>query len=139
QADWINLRAMFIYGADFFLLRPGLALLALGLLITLPLSAGPITLGPLGLSLYWMLFGVTLSVLGLQSFYLGCIVQVLHDYTGKATRRWLTAFSYTRTVIACAVLFLVGIALGAGLVNEYIRDGLRLSLSGTHGVYLAVT
>ena len=30
QAAWINLRAMFVYGADFFVLRPGLVLLALG-------------------------------------------------------------------------------------------------------------
>jgi len=138
QAAWINLRAMFVYGADFFLLRPGLALLALGLLITLPLSTGPITLGPIGLSLYWMLFGVTLSVLGLQSFFLGCIVQVIHDYTGAATTRWLSIFSYTRTVAVCALMFLVGTVLGAGLVIEYVRAGLRLSLSGTHAIYVAV-
>ena len=30
QAAWINLRAMFVYGADFFLFKPGLLLLALG-------------------------------------------------------------------------------------------------------------
>src|SRR6195952_4151704 len=30
QAAWINLRAMFVYGADFFLLKPGALLLALG-------------------------------------------------------------------------------------------------------------
>ena len=28
QAAWINLRAMFVYGADFFLFKPGLVLLA---------------------------------------------------------------------------------------------------------------
>ena len=28
QAAWINLRAMFVYGADFFLFKPGLLLLA---------------------------------------------------------------------------------------------------------------
>ena len=28
QAAWINLKAMFIYGADFFLLKPGLLLMA---------------------------------------------------------------------------------------------------------------
>ena len=29
QAAWINLRAMFVYGADFFLFRPGFVLFAL--------------------------------------------------------------------------------------------------------------
>ncbi|MBO0748270.1 MAG: glycosyltransferase family 2 protein, partial [Acidimicrobiaceae bacterium] len=38
QAAWINLRSMFIYGADFFLLRPGLLLLAVGLICSLALT-----------------------------------------------------------------------------------------------------
>jgi glycosyltransferase involved in cell wall biosynthesis len=139
RAAWINLKAMFVYGADFFLLKPGVLLLFVGLLISLPLTFGPITLGPLGLSLYWMLFGVTLTVLGLQSFYLGCIVQVLHDYTGHATRRWLSVFRYTRAVLASAAMFVVGLGLGVGLVADYVRGGLRLSLSQTHSVYFAVT
>jgi glycosyltransferase involved in cell wall biosynthesis len=139
QAAWINLKAMFIYGADFFLLKPGLVLTLLGLLIALPLTFGPITLGPLGLSLYWMLFGVTITVLGLQSFYLGCIVQVLHDYTGKATRRWLSVFRYTRAMLVWGAMFVAGFGLAIGLVADYVRGGLRLSLSQTHAVYFAVT
>ena len=34
-AAWINLQAMFTYGADFFLYRPGLVLTLLGVLLTL--------------------------------------------------------------------------------------------------------
>jgi glycosyltransferase involved in cell wall biosynthesis len=139
QAAWINLKAMFIYGADFFLLKPGLLLMLLGLLITVPLTFGPITLGPLVLSLYWMLFGVTLTVLGLQSFFLGCIVQVLHDYTGRATRRWLSVFRYTRTMLVSGAMLVVGLGLVLGLVIDYVGSGLRLSLSQTHAIYFAVT
>ena len=54
QAAWINLRAMFVYGADFFVMKPGLVLLTLDL-ITLPLSFGTISVGPVTFSLYWML------------------------------------------------------------------------------------
>ena len=39
KAAWINLRAMFVYGADFFLVKPGLVLRSLGLLLTLPADA----------------------------------------------------------------------------------------------------
>ncbi len=49
---------MFVYGADFFLFKPGLVLLVLGLLLTLPLSFGAITIGPITFSLHWMLLGV---------------------------------------------------------------------------------
>ncbi len=139
SAAWSNLRAMFVYGADFFLLKPGLALTVLGLLIVVPPTFGPVTLGPVVLSLYWQLFGLTLTVLGLQSFYLGCIVQVLHDYTGRATRRWLSVFRFTRTMVISAALFLTGVGLGVGLIVDYIGSGLRLTLSHTPAVYYAVT
>jgi glycosyltransferase involved in cell wall biosynthesis len=139
QAAWLNLKAMFIYGADFFLLKPGLVLAVIGLLIVVPLTFGPVTIGPLVLSLYWMLFGLTLTVLGLQSFYLGCIVQVLHDYTGRATRRWLSVFAYTRTMLIAAAMFVVGVLLAVGLIVDYVGSGLRLPLSHQHQIYFAIT
>ncbi|OLE38980.1 MAG: glycosyl transferase family 2 [Actinobacteria bacterium 13_1_20CM_3_68_9] len=128
-AAWINLRAMFVYGVEFFALKPGIVILALGLLLSLPLSFGPISIGRVHFSLLWMLLGMTLTLLGLQSFYLGCLAQVLHDYSGAARRRWLRIFSYTRTVIATAVGFIVGIVLAAILVIDYVRSGLALSPS----------
>jgi hypothetical protein len=127
QAAWINLRAMFVYGADFFAFRPGLVLLAIGLVLTLPLSFGPITVGPIHFSLYWMLLGMTLTILGLQSFYMGCLAQVLHDYSGAARRRWLRIFPYTRTVLASAAAFAAGLVLTAALAVDYVRSGLSLN------------
>jgi hypothetical protein len=139
KAAWINLQAMFIYGAEFFLFRPGLGMLFLGLLLTLPLTGGPITAGPVTFSLYWMLLGMTLSLLGLQSFYLGVAAKILHDYTGTARRRWLSAFRYTRTVGLCALLFLVGLGLTIPLVADYLRSGLSLDVHSSRAPYLAVT
>lgn len=127
RAAWINLRAMFVYGADFFLYRPGLLMLALGLGITLPLGLGPVTVGRLTFSLYWMLLGLTLSLLGLQSFFLSCLAQVLHDYTGASRRRWLRLFPYTRTVALSALGFVGGLVLCGLLVVRYLRSGLTLS------------
>src|SRR5580700_9452868 len=72
-AAWINLRAMLVYGADFFLYRPGFVLTALGLALLIPLSFGPITLGPVTFSIHWMLLGLTLATLGLQCIYLGIL------------------------------------------------------------------
>ena len=50
-AGWINLRAMLIYGADFFVMKPGMVLLVAGLAITLGLMAGPVTFGGITYSL----------------------------------------------------------------------------------------
>jgi len=126
-AGWINLRSMLINGADSFALRPGLVLLAAGLLLTLPLSLGPISLGPYVFSLHWMLVGVTLSFAGLQCFFLGCLSQLFHDYTGRARRRWLRIFSYNRSLAASVLLVLGGIGCSVPLIGEYLSDGFTLS------------
>lgn len=139
RAAWINLRAMFIYRAEFFALKPGLALLLLGLLLTLPLSFGPFSVGPVHFQLHWMLLGVTLAVIGLQSFFFGCLAQVLTDYSGRARERWLTLFRYTRSVGFSAGLFALGLGLAAALVVRYLSDGLKLPPSTGSVDYLAVT
>ncbi len=128
SAAWINLRAMFVYGPDFFLVRPGLAMFLLGLLIALPLSAGPITIGPIHFSLYWMLLGTTLAIAGLQAFLLGCVAQVFFDYRGQAGRRWLKLFPYTRTVIVASVIGVAGIACTIPLVYYYLSHHGQLTV-----------
>jgi hypothetical protein len=117
---------MFVYGADFFVLKPGFMLLGLGLVLTLPLAFGPITIGSITFSLYWMLAGVTLTVLGVQNFYLGCLAQVLYDETGEATARWTRVFPYNRAVFLSALAFVLGLGLLAPLIVEYVQEGLAL-------------
>ena len=124
KAAWINLRAMFVYGADFFVLKPGIVLLALGLLITLPLSFGPITIGPVTFSLYWMLAGLDAHrrrapVLVLRLHRPGALR--LH---GRATAGvGSPCFPYTRTVAVSAFAFLLGVALTVPLVVDYVQLG----------------
>jgi glycosyltransferase involved in cell wall biosynthesis len=127
QAAWINLRAMFVYGANFFLYKPGLVLLALGLLLTLPLSFGPVRLGPVYFQLHWMLLGVSLSILGLQCVYMGVLSQVFFDYSGRRTERWFRRFPYNRTVALSALMFVVGLGLASSLALTYATNGLRLA------------
>jgi glycosyltransferase involved in cell wall biosynthesis len=138
HAAWLNLRAMFIYRPDYFLLKPGLVALAVGLGMMLPLSVGAITLFHVTFSLFWMLFGMTLAITGLQAFLLGCVAQILFDYQGRARRRWLTLFSYTRTVIGAAVLTCGGLACIVPLCIYYLSHHGSLSLRATLQDHLAV-
>jgi hypothetical protein len=117
---------MFVHGAEFFLFKPGIVLFALGLLLTLPLSFGGITIGPITFNLYWMLIGLTLSVLGLQSIYFGCLAHVFLDYTGRARQRWRRVFRYTGTVITSAVIFAVGFGLSAAMLVHYVTHHFSL-------------
>ena len=123
HAGWINLRAMLIYGADFFVMKPGMVLLAAGLAITLGLIAGPVTFGGITFSLNTMMLGATLSIIGLQCLFLGCMAQTLYDPTGEARRRWLKVFAYTRTMVFSGLLFAAGAGLGINFVNAYVGAG----------------
>jgi glycosyltransferase involved in cell wall biosynthesis len=126
-AAWINLRAMFVYGADFFLFRPGLVLTAFGAALTLPLTFGPLTLGPITFSLYWMLLGLTSVTLGLQCIYMGILAQIFYDYSGEITKRWFARFPYTRTVSIAAAMFALGVACTGALLAYYVRHHFLLT------------
>jgi hypothetical protein len=130
---------MFVYGSDFFVLKPGLALVALGLLLTLPLSFGDLDLGPITLSLNSQFLGVAVLTVGGQAFSLGCIAQVLFDYTGRHKQRWLGIFPYTRTVLLAFGAILLGIGLAVPLVVSYVRNDLALQSADTIANHLAVT
>jgi glycosyltransferase involved in cell wall biosynthesis len=139
SAAWINLRAMFVYGSDFFVFKPGLVLIALGLLLTLPLSFGDLDLGPITPSLNSQFLGVALLVVGLQAFSLGCIAQVLFDYTGRYRERWLRIFPYTRSVLIAFGLVVLGVAVAIPLVVSYVGNDLALQSANTVQNHLAVT
>jgi hypothetical protein len=139
QAAWINLRAMFVYGADFFVYRPGVALMVLGTIIMMPFVRGPVTIGPLTFSFYWQFLGGAIAVVGLNCYLMGCVAQILFDYTGKRTARLLRAFRYTRTCVAASGTVAFGIALMLPLALKYVRGGLRLSghLEGANYLFLS--
>jgi glycosyltransferase involved in cell wall biosynthesis len=126
HAAWINLRAMFVYGANFFLFKPGIALLAIGSLLTFPLSFGPVTIGPITFSLHWMLLGVSLALLGLQCVYMGILSQVFFDYSGVVRDKWFRRFSYTRAVALSGLLFALGLSFAALLTATYFRNHFTL-------------
>jgi len=126
KAAWINLKAMFIYGPDFFLFKPGILLLTVGSILVFGLSLGPVRFGPITLSLYWMLLGLTLSVVGIQSIYMGILAGFIFNYEGTRRGKWMNVFSYNRTVLASLVMGFVGSVLLVPLVLSYVRNGLSL-------------
>jgi glycosyltransferase involved in cell wall biosynthesis len=138
-AAWINLRAMFIYGSDFFVFKPGILLAVLGFLVTVAVTFGNVALGPVTLSLNWQFLGLAVFAVGLQAFFLGCIAQVLFDYRGRRTRRWLRVFPYTRTVLIAVGLMVCGIGLAVPLAVAYLGHSFRLTQANFVQDHIAVT
>ena len=122
QAGWINLRAMFVYGADFFLMLPGAVLFASGLLLLLSLAGGPIIIGGVTLGLNSMLIGFVGGSIGLQMMLLGGIARCLYDQQGRRRRKWINLFRYTRTSFGCAALFLAGLVPALIFGRDYLAN-----------------
>src|SRR6267154_1867774 len=104
RAGWMNLRAMLTYGVDFFLLKPGFVLLALGLMLLIPLSFGPFSIGPAIFSLNWMLFATVMATLGLSMVFSGLIAGVLFDYSDTLQTRIEGALPFNRTFVGCLLV-----------------------------------
>jgi hypothetical protein len=125
-AGWLNLKVMLVYTPDSFLLKPGFALAALGAVIACVLATGPVTIGGIGFSLYWLLFGVTCVTLGYSSIQIGVLARVIHGLRPKSLKRLRNTLSYNRGMLLSAACVLVGIILLGTLVYHYLHSHFRL-------------
>jgi glycosyltransferase involved in cell wall biosynthesis len=125
-AGWLNLKVMLVYTPDSFLLKPGILLTALGALIACALSRGPITIGGVGFSLYWLLFGVTCVTLGYSSIQIGVLARVMHGLRPQSLKRLRQILSYDRGMLLSAGCVVVGIVLLSTLVYHYLNSKFKL-------------
>jgi glycosyltransferase involved in cell wall biosynthesis len=126
RAGWINLKVMLIYSPDSFLIKPGLAFMAFGLLVCSVLSRGPITIGPIGLNLYWMLFGMTATILGFALFQAGILARISHGLRSGIEQKILREITYDRGMLLATILVSLGLVFDLPFVVGYIRNSFRL-------------
>jgi glycosyltransferase involved in cell wall biosynthesis len=140
-AGWNSLRVMFLYAPDFFLLRPGAVLLALGLLLAGALVGGPFTALGIGFNLHWMLLGVMAATVGYSLVQLALLARVFYDFAPRLTDRLLALLTYNRGMLASALLILAGIAPNAVLLVRWLSNDFHLSAiqySSVFGLLLIV-
>ena len=125
-AGWLNLKVMLVYTPDSFLLRPGIALTGIGAFIALMLATGPITIGGLGFSLYWLLFGVTCVTLGYSSIQIGVLARVVHGLRPHSFDRLRKGLTYNRGMLIAGSCVLVGLVLLSALVYRYFHFHFQL-------------
>jgi glycosyltransferase involved in cell wall biosynthesis len=126
RAGWHNLRAMLIYGVNFFLVKPGAVLLFVGLALMIPLSFGPVTIGPLHISLNTMLLAMAVATLGLSMLLFGAVASILYDYSGRLQGRIERALPYNGTFLACLLVAALGAISTIPLVNTYVANNFVL-------------
>jgi glycosyltransferase involved in cell wall biosynthesis len=126
RAGWMNLRAMLTYGVNFFLLKPGFLLLALGLTFLVPLTFGPFSIGPATFSLNTMLLAMMLATLGLSMVFSGLIASVLFDYSDTLQARIEGTLPFNRTFISCLLAAFAGLLMMLPLVCSYVAHRFTL-------------
>jgi hypothetical protein len=145
RAGWMNLRAMLIHGVNFFLIKPGVALLALGLLFLVPLAFGPLSVGPLHVSLNTMLLAMAAATLGLSMLFFGGIAAILFDYSDTVRKRIERLLPYNPTFVVCLLAALGGVLATVPLIRTYADNDFILPELGieTHwavmGLWLIIT
>jgi len=125
-AGWLNLKVMLVYTPDSFLLKPGVILTVIGALLSAALATGPITIGSVGFSLYWLLLGVTCVTLGYSSIQIGILARVMHGLRPQSFVRTRRVFSYDRGILLSAGSVLTGIILLSVLVYRYLTSSFQL-------------
>jgi Glycosyl transferase family 2 len=125
-AGWLNLKVMLVYTPDSFVLKPGIVLTVIGALIACLLATGPVTIGGVGFSLYWLLFGVTCVTLGYSSIQIGVLARVMHGLRPKSLQQLRRILSYNRGMLISAGCVLVGFLLLSTLVYRYLTSDFRL-------------
>jgi glycosyltransferase involved in cell wall biosynthesis len=125
-AGWNSLRVMFLYAPDFFLLRPGIALLAFGLAIAAVLAGGPIVVLGVGFDLHWMLLGMVAATVGYSAVQLALLGRVLFDFDPRFTDRLLRTLTYNRGVLISGVLAVAGIVPNVVLLVRWLSSDFHL-------------
>jgi glycosyltransferase involved in cell wall biosynthesis len=134
-AGWNSLRVMFLYAPDFFLLRPGIALLTFGVAIASALAAGPFTVLGVGFDLHWMLLGIVAATVGYSAAQLALLSRVFFDFDRRLTDRLLGTLTYNRGVLISGLLTLIGIVPNMVLLIRWLSADFHLRSIGYSSVF----
>ena len=140
-AGWMNLKVMLVYSPDTFLLKPGLAILLVGLILSCSLSFGPLVIAGIKLNIYWMLLGVTMTTLGYSCIQIGVIAQIMHRLRSTYSKLILGLLTYNRGAITSLAFIVAGLFPVILLVRQYISNAYKLyalPLSAVFGLLLII-
>lgn len=126
-AGWDNLKVMMLYAPEPFLIAPGLLAFVAGLLLSLLLVWGPVTVAGVGLSLNALLAGVVLTTLGYSAVQLGVLARVHHELDPAFNQRLRRLATFNRGAGLAALLALGGLVLEGILVVRWVSRGFELS------------
>ncbi len=137
---WRHLRFLMLYSPRWLFLIPGLVLLALGLVIGVPVAAGPVTLGGVTFDVDTLVAAAAMVVIGVQAVMFAVLTKIYAMEEGflppdRRIKKLMTVITLERGLLIGGLLAVVGLAgLAMSLVHWHVnsygelnpRESLRL-------------
>src|SRR5215216_2990898 len=124
---WRHLRFMLIHSATFLFLIPGTVLFVLGLLVLIPMSAGPMTVFGVTLYIHTMIIASTATLVGAQIVQMGLFARtyaVLYLGDRDPMLEWVWRhFRLEHGLILGSLLALGGFGVLLGIFVEWATSG----------------
>lgn len=132
-AGWINLKVMFVFSADSFLIWPSILMFFFGNIVSVTSLLDSLTGGILGFGSSTLLLGLTLVAISTLTFQAGITTRLLHNLRQGFEVKLLKTFTYNRGMLASALLFLFGLVAEFMFLSGYLNSG-----NSTPSIKLAV-
>jgi glycosyltransferase involved in cell wall biosynthesis len=126
-AGWINLKVMFLYTPDYFLMKSGFSVLSLGIItVAALLVRHSIKIGNITLAGHGMFLGVTLTVVGYSAVQMAILSRIFYDFVPQKNLIYRRIFTYNNGIISGSVMMLGGVLLLLDFISVYIKGGFAL-------------
>ncbi|GAC1337402.1 MAG: glycosyltransferase [Candidatus Dormibacteria bacterium] len=124
---WRHLKYLLLASPTWLFLIPGLISVAVGLAFVIPLTFGPINLGPIHFILHPIIFGAVLTIVGYQMLGLGVLLRSCQVVPDGARDR-LADFVHRRltlekVLLAGVIVLAAGFALGIAIFLSWAARG----------------
>jgi glycosyltransferase involved in cell wall biosynthesis len=126
-AGWINLKVMFLYNPDFFLFKPGLMIMVLGITtVIFLLIRHSIKIGNITLEGHGMFLGVTLAVVGYSAIQMAILSKIFYNFVPVKNQKYKNIFKYNNGVIGGSLMMLTGLLFLVDFISLYIKSDFSL-------------
>ena len=127
---WRHLRFLLVHSPAWLFMFPGLLLMALGLGLAVPLTFGPLPLGPITLDVHTLLYGVVIAGVGFQMLLFAGASSLHAVRIGVLPALppglgWVQRITLERALLFGVALALAGAALALGTVWLWSGTGFR--------------
>jgi len=140
---WRHLKFMLLYAPNFLFIWPALFTFIVGTILLLLQIRGPFIFGDIYMDIHSMIFGLTLSIVGISVFEMGMIIKLYSHlnnfYTKDRLVAWMKRITLEKSLLAGGFVLTLGILADALIVVDWIRNGfhdINLSRLAIFGLYL---